>query len=40
MYLLFAREDGVAGDGDVEGDTTGGGGAKSLMSGGGRSQSS
>jgi hypothetical protein len=40
VYLSFARKDGVAGDGDVEGDVVGGGDAKSSMSGGGRARSS
>jgi hypothetical protein len=40
MYVSFAREDGVAGDGDVDGEVDGGGGAKSSMSSGGRAQSS
>jgi hypothetical protein len=39
MYVSFAREDGVAGDGDAEGEANGGG-AKSSMSSGGRAQSS
>jgi hypothetical protein len=37
VYLSFAREDNVTGDGDAGG---GGGGAKSSMSDGGRAQSS
>jgi hypothetical protein len=40
MYLSFARKDGVADDGDTEGDVVGGGDAKSSMSGGGRARSS
>ena len=36
VYLLFAEENGVAGEDDIEGDAGGGGGTKSSMSGEGR----
>jgi len=34
VFLSFTKKDGVTSDGDAEGDVIGGGGAKSLMSGG------
>ena len=40
MYLLFAEENGVAGEDDAEGDAGGGGGSMLSMSGEGRARSS